>query len=141
MSLSETMTAFTATAEMLGKNFTNNQLVLFAESIAKHDQGQVIDALRRVREECQFFSLAEVLNRIDDGRPEAEEAWSLVSFDESETIVINNDFGKAMAVAESAYLSGDKVGAKFAFKEKYKSTVSAARSRGEKVNWFISFGN
>lgn len=140
MSLEQTMTAFAATAEMLGKSFTDHQLILFAESVEKYDQKQFMDALRRVREECKFFSLAEVISRIDDGRPDPEEAWSLVRFDDSETMVMNDDIGKAMGVARTAYEEGDKLGAKFAFKEKYAKVVAEARAKAVRVNWFVSLG-
>lgn len=141
MSFEKTMAAFAATAEMLGKNYTDHQLILFSESIRKYDQEQFLDALRRVREECKFFSLAEVIERIDDGRPDAEEAWSLVRFDEESTFVMNDDIGAALAVASVAYESGDMVGAKMAFKEKYKAVVASARAKAEPVKWFISFGS
>ena len=141
MSLEQTMTAFAATAEMLGKSFTDHQLILFAESVEKYDQKQFMDALRRVREECKFFSLAEVISRIDDGRPDPEEAWSLVRFDDSETMVMNDDIGKAMGVARAAYEEGDKLGAKLAFKEKYAKVVAEARANAKPVNWFMSLGS
>lgn len=79
----------------------------------------------------------------DDGRPEANEAWSIAikSFDEAETVVMNDEIAGALSVARDIYLEGDKVGARMAFKENYERSVLHSRKKRDPVKWFPSLGH
>ena len=52
-----------------------------------YPDGQVLAALRRcMREVKGKLTLADIISRIDDGRPSPEEAWSMVPLDEAGSV-------------------------------------------------------
>jgi hypothetical protein len=78
-----------------------------------------------------------------DGRPSVEEAWSLcqIAVDENETIVWSEEMASAWGIALPIVDSGDKVGARMAFKEYYVRLVQIARDNGLQVKWSVSLGH
>lgn len=79
----------------------------------------------------------------DDGRPGAEEAWSMASRaqDESETVVWTDEMAQAWQACSSVMFMGDEIGARMAFKEAYNRLVDAARAQRRPVNWSASLGH
>jgi len=87
--------------------------------------------------------ISEILNAAVqmDGRPDAEEAWSMHSVclnDEGPMIVVTDEMLSAFGVALN--LQNDRIAARMAYKEKYQSEVTAARRSGKPVRWSISPG-
>jgi hypothetical protein len=78
----------------------------------------------------------------NDGRPEADEAWSIAvqSFDEATTVVMNDEIAQSLEMSMPIYLDGDKVGARMAFRASYEKAIQEARRRQEPVRWFPSIG-
>jgi hypothetical protein len=78
-----------------------------------------------------------------DGRPSVEEAWSLcqIAVDENETIVWSGEMASAWAIALPIVDSGDKVGARMAFKEYYVRLVQLSRDNALQVKWSVSLGH
>ena len=88
-------------------------------------------------------TVAELLDgiRLMDGRPDVEEAWSIVSQslnDEGVTIVWTQEMASAFGVALGA--REDRVAARMAFKESYNRALRDARRKGTPVKWTPSFG-
>ena len=79
----------------------------------------------------------------NDGRPGAEEAWTAAvrGCDEADTVVWTIETGRAFAIARTVLDSGDKIGARMAFKEAYTRLVDEARQRGDRVEWQIMLGH
>ena len=79
----------------------------------------------------------------DDGRPGAEEAFAIAlrSDDEAETIVWTAEMSSAWAIASPVQNSGDKVGARMAFKEAYARLIEEARRLRRPVKWAPSLGH
>lgn len=79
----------------------------------------------------------------DDGRPGADKAWSIAvsSFDENNTVVMNDEIGEALRISRTIYLDGDKTGARMAFRSAYEEAVKTAREEGRPVKWFPSLGH
>lgn len=75
-----------------------------------------------------------------DGRPGADEAWSLYPHDESSSAVINNEIAEAMNIAQPLVDAGDMIGARMAFKDAYNRITSQNKFRGEVPRWFPSLG-
>lgn len=75
-----------------------------------------------------------------DGRPTADEAWSIaVQLDDERATVVNNDeIAQAWGVA--CEIMPDRVGARMAFRSAYDRLVSESRAAGRPVNWFASIG-
>lgn len=79
----------------------------------------------------------------DDGRPEADEAWStaLDALDEANTIVWTRETAAAWhAVASMIESDKDKISARMAFLKIYDRLVTEARKKGEPTEWVKSFG-
>lgn len=79
----------------------------------------------------------------DDGRPGAEEAWSiaLTARDEADTVVWTDDIDQAWQVVQPVLQSGDKVGARMAFKEAYARIVDEARLSRRPLLWRAALGH
>lgn len=134
------MRALEATAEVMGTALSESAAMLMAEDLSAYPLQAVKDALVRCRRECKFrLTLAEIIERIDDGRPGPEEAWSLVPMSEGQTAVITDEI--AACIPYGMIERGDMVAARMAFTEAYRKAISAARARGEPVKWFPSLGH
>jgi hypothetical protein len=115
-----------------------------AEFILKQLEGfparGVLAALVTCAAECRFkLTLADVVSRIDDGRPGAEQAWSLFPKNEEDAGVVTEEMSIAWGVAAPLYLS-DKIGARMAFKESYERAVREARANAKSPVWRITAG-
>lgn len=79
----------------------------------------------------------------DDGRPGAEEAWSiaLAGRDEAETIVWTAEIAQAWGVVQPVMQAGDLIGARMAFKEAYSRIVGDARAQREPLRWIAALGH
>lgn len=133
-----------ATAEVCGTDIKPAALAMMAQDLSAYPLEQVADALARVRSELKVgrLTLAAVLDRISDGRPEPDEAWAmaLVSPDESKTVVWTEEMAEAFAVARPLLEEGDKVGARMAFRQSYERIVSDKRHAKAPAIWNVSLG-
>lgn len=89
-------------------------------------------------------TIAEVMDALKslDGRPDAEEAWSIVARslqDEGVTVVRTSEMAHAFGIALG--LQDDPIAARMAFKESYASAVNAARRQGIPIKWEVSLGH
>ncbi|WP_396268236.1 hypothetical protein [Ideonella sp.] len=77
-----------------------------------------------------------------DGRPGADTAWATVcdSQDERKTVIWTEEIASASAEICPILDSGDRVGARMAFKEYYAALVAAARAASVPVKWMPSLG-
>ncbi|WP_063582874.1 hypothetical protein [Achromobacter ruhlandii] len=78
-----------------------------------------------------------------DGRPEADEAWSIAmqADDEAVTVVWTDEIAAALAAARPVLARGDEVGARMAFKAAYGRMVIKARVEFRPVRWVASLGH
>jgi len=130
------------TAEMCGTSLSDAGAALFSAELSTYDPVQVKRALRKCRLELKGrLTMASVIERLDDGRPGAEEAWSLMPFDESQTVVWTEEMALAFGIAGPLIGEGDKIGARMAFKEVYSRMVSEAREQRKPVSWTASLGH
>lgn len=81
--------------------------------------------------------------QVADGRPGAEEAWSIAvtGLDERATIVWTPEIAEAWGVARPVMQLGDEVGARMAFRQAYERIVAAARMRRLPVQWLVAEGH
>lgn len=142
MPSSELIQAVAVTAELCGRTFSEAAAKMFVQDLAGFEDQAVIKALSRCRREVRgFLTIADVVSRIDDGRPGPEEAWAMMPFDESQTVVWTEDMAKAFGVALPLLGAGDKVAARMAFKECYIKAVTEARDERKKPVWLASLGH
>lgn len=133
--------AVAVTAELCGRTFTAEAARVFVMDLSGFEEPAVLDALRRCRREVRgVLTVQDVVTRIDDGRPGPDEAWAMLPFDESKTVVWTDEMAKCWGVAVPLYAVGDKVGARMAFREAYIAEVAQARDEHRRPTWMPSLG-
>lgn len=132
--------ALTVTAELMGKEFSSPAAArMLAEDLADFPVPAVVLALTRCRRELRTFpTLADIIARIDDGRPGPEEAWAMIPQDEAGSVVWTDEMAEAFGVARS--LLDDPVAARMAFRETYLRLLTEARTLRRPVRWTPSLG-
>lgn len=138
------LTSLGATAEIMGNQLQPAALMLMAEDLSKYSLQEALTALRRCRHEVTGrLTLAAIIDRIQsaDGMPGADEAWAIMSRPEDDTIVITEEMAEAMQYARPLLATGDKTGARMAYKDAYSRLVNDSRDKGLKPKWFISIGH
>lgn len=134
--------ALAVTAELTGTQLSESGARVMASDLAGYPEIQVLGALSRCRKELKGrLTVADVISRLDDGRPDAQEAWASLPFDEGSTVVWTEEMAGAWGVALPLLEEGDKVGARMAFIESYKTRMQKARDAGNPVKWTVSFGH
>ena len=138
----ELLQAVAVTAELCGRTFSEAAARVFVDDLAPYPEPAVIKALTRCRREVKgFLTIADVVSRLEDGRPGPEEAWAMMPFDESQSVVWTPEMSSAFGVALPLLDAGDKIGARMAFKEAYVKAVNEARDAGLPVSWVPSLGH
>ena len=75
--------AIAVTAELTGTVLSKVAAQVMAEDLARYPEAQVMGALTRCRRELKGrLTIADVISRLDDGRPGVEEAWAMLPKDE-----------------------------------------------------------
>jgi hypothetical protein len=96
-----------------------------------------------IRESKFFPTPADIIQNIPKSKLKnhigADEAWQLAlkSIDEAASVIVNEQILEARGIAMDIYHSGDKVGARMAFRDAYN------RITNEKPvpKWFVSYGH
>ena len=133
--------AVAVTAELTGTELSSVAVKVMLGDLARYPEDQVMGVLTRCRRELKGrLTIADVLSRLEDGRPGVEEAWSMVPKGEDVTVVWTEEMAKAMAAAHPLLDCGDDVGARMAFKEVYQKLCQSARDRSIPVSWSVSLG-
>lgn len=137
----ELIQAVAVTAELCGRTFSEGAARMFVQDLSAYPEPAVIKALARCRREVKgLLTIQDVVSRLEDGRPGVEEAWAMMPFDESQSVVWTSEMAEAFDGARYLLQEGDKVAARMAFKEKYVRLVGDARDAGRPVNWMASLG-
>lgn len=114
---------------------------VMAADLARYPEDQVIGALERCRRELHTrMCIADVISRLEDGRPGPEEAWSLIPTDEDSSVVWSDEMRESMGVAQKLISAGELIPARMAFLEHYRKAVALARDAGKPVVWSFSPG-
>lgn len=138
---SDVLKAIAATAELMGREFSPAAAMVFASDLERYPEQQVMAALAKCRRECRgALTMADVVSRIDDGRPGPDEAWASIPQDDHRSVVWTDEMREAFGVALPLLREGDTTAARFAFREAYNKLVCAARDAGKAVNWTPSLG-
>lgn len=133
--------AVAVTLELTGTALSEVAARIMAEDLARYPEAQVMGALTRCRRELKGrLTIADVISRLDDGRPGVEEAWAMLPKDEQTTAVWTVEMSQASAVVHDLLDRGDEVAARMAFKEAYSKACQLARDRGEPVSWSATLG-
>jgi hypothetical protein len=134
--------AVVVTAELCGRVFSGPAARVFVADLSAYPEAQIIGALARCRRELKgLLTVADVVSRLDDGRPGVEEAWARMPQGEEQTVVWTAEAAQAFGVAAPLLRGGDAVAARMAFKETYTRLVAQARERAQPVEWLVSPGH
>ncbi|MBL0142637.1 MAG: hypothetical protein IPP91_11190 [Betaproteobacteria bacterium] len=132
--------AIAITAELTGTQLSAGAACVFAADLSAYPEHQVLGALVRCRREVKGrLSLADVISRLDDGRPGPEEAWAMIPKDEAGSVVWTDEMAQAFGVASP--LMEEPIQARMAFLEAYRDRVRIARDQGSPVRWTPSLGH
>lgn len=133
--------ALAVTAELTGTQLSPAAARVMAEDLAAYPEEQVLKALVRCRKELRGrMSIADVIARLDDGRPGPEEAWAMVPHDEAASAFLTDEMREAFRVCYPLLCDGDNVQARMSFIETYRAKVQQARDEGAPVSWSFTPG-
>lgn len=136
----ELIKALLVTSEIYGKEFSETAATVLAQDLSEYSTSLVIKALSKCRRELRTFpTLADIISRIDDSRPGAEEAWAMLPKDERSSVVWTDEMAEAFGVARGL-IEEDPIAARLAFKELYQKLVAEARFEKRPPRWSPSLG-
>lgn len=142
MPSSKVIEAIAVTAELCGRTFSPAAAMVFATDLDGFSEQAVLTALSRCRKEVKgLLTVADVISRLDDGRPGAEEAWAMLPHDEATSTAWTTEMQQAWGVALPLIQDGDRVAARMAFKEAYTKLLAEARDKRIAPKWEMSFGH
>lgn len=142
MAITEIRQALALTCELTGTDLSPAAMHAMAAELGLHPESRVLEALRLCRLDCRHrLTLADVFSRIDDGRPEPDEAWAKVPRDEAVTVVWTDEIRQAWAAAAPLIELGEEISGRMAFLQVYRREVQRARDEHRKVNWTVSLGH
>lgn len=138
----ELIQAVAVTAELCGRVFSEGAARMFVADLSAYPEPAVLKALTRCRREVKgMLTIQDVVSRIDDGRLGVEEAWAMMPFSESQSVVWTEEMAEAFGIALPLLCEGEKVAARMAFKEAYLRLNGEARDAGKPVVWTPSLGH
>jgi hypothetical protein len=134
--------ALAAMADIYGRQLSKAAVDMLLSDLASYPEAAVFTALNRCRKELRTFpSVADIISRVDDSRPGAEEAWAMIPTDENSSVVWSEEMSEAYGIARGLLERGEEMAARMAFKEAYTRLVSEARSSQKKARWSVSLGH
>ena len=142
MASKQLLEAIAVTAELTQTQLTEAAARVMAADLSQYPESQVLAALTRCRRELKGrLTIADVITRLDDGRPGPEEAWAMMPRSEADTVVWTEEMAEAMGVAQPLLDEGDAIAARMAFKECYAKLVAQSRDAKRPVKWTASLGH
>jgi hypothetical protein len=130
------------TSEICGQALSPAAARILAGDLADFDEAAILGALARCRIEVHGrLKVSDIIVRIADGRPEAEEAWNMLPMDEMTSTVWTEEIAHAWGLASPLLEAGDVAAARATFSEGYAKAVQQARIRREPVRWMPSLGS
>jgi len=128
--------------ELTGTDLSTGAARALTADLSQYPEDQVLGALQRCRRELRSrLTLADILSRLDDGRPAPEEAWSMVPRAEDASCFWTSEMREAFFVAYPLVKEGELVQARMAFLEAYRGKVQLARDASLPVKWEFSPGH
>ncbi len=138
----ELLEAIGVCCELTSTQLSEASVRAMADDLSRYSHRQVMGALSRCRRELKArLTLADVLSRLDDGRPGPQEAWSIVAptFDnEAVTIVWTEEMAEAFGICRQC---DSAISGRMAFLEAYASLCQKAREAGKPVRWMPCLGH
>lgn len=134
--------ALAVTCEVMGLDVSAAAARVMAHDLADFDEHQVLRALERCRKEVKGARLmiADIIDRLEDGRPGPEEAWAEAPRDETSSAVWCAEQRQAWAAARTLLAEGEVVQARMTFLEVYRKACRESREAGIAPAWEATLG-
>ena len=134
--------ALAVTAELTGTELSKPAARVMLTDLQAYPQAQVLTALSRCRRELKGrLTLAAILERLDDGRPGANEAWAMIPQDERGSVVWTDEMALAFGAAQPLLAAGQIIAARQTFVEVYDRECATARAECRPPKWTPSLGH
>ncbi len=140
---SEIVKSLMVAYEVMGKEMSEAGAMMILNALKGFEFNAVMVAIQRTVSEAKFITPAEIISRIDDGRPDPEKAWSQVcQYDPDDTYseCITEEQSYARGACWPLLIAGDTVAARMAFKEEYTKLCSENRAQGLPVKHVFHMG-
>jgi len=139
MKRAEITRAVAVTAELCGTEVSEPALDVMVNDLARYPGAALSLALERCRREIKYkLTLADIIERIDDGWPSPEEAWAICPRGEGDTVVWTNEIAETFEVVR---LMDDRIAARKAFLEIYQKKLLELRAQRVTPAWHTSLGH
>lgn len=133
--------AIAVTAELTQTQLSETAARVMAEDLAQFDEQMVLGALVRCRRELKKqMCISDIIDRLEDGRPGANEAWAMIPKNENDSVVWTREMAEAYGVCYQLMNEGDMIAARMAFIEAYKERCADARNNAIQIKWEPSLG-
>lgn len=141
MANADVLKALAATAALYGREVGPDAAQMLADDLEGHAPEKLIAALARCRRELRTFpTVADILSRIDDGRPGIEAAWALIPQGEDDTAVWTTEVRDAFSQVRHL-VAEDPVAGRMAFREIYTKLLLEARDQKAAPVWEVTLGH
>lgn len=141
-SFDELLDALAVTAELTGTELTKPAARVMLSDLQAYPPAQVLTALSRCRRELKGrLTLAAILERLDDGRPGANEAWAQIPQDEAGSVVWTDEMASAYWAAKPLIDAGQIIAGRQTFVEVYERECATARSQLRAPRWTTCLGH
>jgi hypothetical protein len=138
----ELVDAITLTAEVCGQALSRAAAEIITDDLVGFSEEDVLTALAVCRLELRGpLRVAEIVLRLEDGRPTPEEAWAMVPRDETVSVVWTEEVARAWGVALPLLEEGNYQAAQAVFHEAYAKDIVDARMRRDPIQWVPSLGS
>jgi hypothetical protein len=140
MSKADIADAIIDTAEAMGQTMSPGAITVYLAALS----GIPEEAIKAALVQCAMnlkgrLTPQEIIARIEDGRPGAQEAWGMMPTSEDQTIVWTGEMSGAWAAA-APLMNRDKIAARQTFLEVYQKLVMNARNERRPARWTASLG-
>ncbi len=127
-------------AQVYGRDMNQDGALMMAHDLDGYTEPSLLEALQRCRKELKTFpSIAEIIARIEDGRPGPEEAWASIPKSEYDTCVWTDEMASAFGTTREL-IEDDPIAGRKAFTEIYSKLIAQSRSKNVSVNWSATLG-
>lgn len=129
--------------DVYGKQRSDVAIALWWKLLERFDLVQVEAALAEHVAASKFAPTpADIITILTsrDGRPTADEAWSMIPRDEQASVIWTDEMSKAYGIAAPLLAHGDAIAARRAFIDRYESEVAANRRNNVPVRCWPSWG-
>jgi len=142
----QTLKNLTVVLEMAGQDMSAAAMTMIVHELSGFEFNAVQEALRKCARECKYkITLAEIISRIDDGRPSPEKAWQEVQhLTEYDAAVLTSEQNQAFCMVSTSMIDGDtsaRITAKQTFIKEYEKLCQQSRDRGDAIKYFLARAN